>query len=1114
MVVTRDPVLRRQQQDGACTIPHFSKDGTALSAAERTATAERRGLCGSCGVKTHKMMFPLRKVALTNDNVYNGHCIRCYYSHTPANINTAINRGTNEEDKVPWEVYMAWQQQNPHLAIHHRNASSLGGKLSRSSVTYSSSTNHTNCNTEAAGRTRNGSASPRSSVSRHKRELSYPLVMLDHSDTSVTSRTSATRALNSSTTSMPVCGSSTTANSTSKTHRRYHSLGTTTNAATTNNNLPHRKSNTAVPATSYAPTTRAEPNHRSTRHSRVHSNGSTSDCNSITTRSVEFSNQAVMSSPQEELSLSRSEHSMLQNTHDSHPEASSNQIFDMSVTSIGMSSVTELAPEELPEAQEQLLLEEKDATCSATECQTVVAKGGCGSVGPGTWVVTLAPDCIHQWLHDDQFHDKLDNDDPQIQIGMEHQDTIIEATVTAMKVSKCNSNVQRNGCFVLHFLSAANANQTTSLTHHREDNIIETLVSTMKCNLDDSNVAKNASMTLYHMLQHEQSNICSGDTMKTAVVDVLISCLERGGDSQGEETTQAICMALYQVLSCDKSNVTLGVIEAKRAKLMAALHLIMRHHALDQDLQQYTCGIAKVILANETIAADLHIEKHLIDSICLTADRYRDNPRVLREAFGGLFFATFSCNDIGTAVIASVLDGMELHQHISIQKYACGILRNLSVRPDHVNAIVESNGIQTIVQAMTDHLSDAELQCLACRALKHLAINEQNELGIQQHGGIGAIFEAIQRYSSDAKLQSEAYGALSNLSLRQDSRAILLGHKSLPACLQSAMKKYPRDANVQQKLTSVVLNLSVSSSFARSFDKLGGIALIVAAITNHSDDIKIQQNGVGSLRNLGKAGMCHSDSFASSRAFHAIVNSMKTFSSNLKMQIYAIGCLKNAASQKENSILVYQAAGIPAILSAMRKHPYDAGVQQEGCFALMHLSRVKDIGVGIALNGGTSCSIAAMQQYADSSALQNAACGLLWNLSTTKSSQKLISAEKGVEAIIKAMMNHTGAVDVNQKACLTLCNLASHDDCCWAIEHGCGIEAALAAMRNNASDLHLQKYACKFLATMLRREGTVDVIATNGGLPVVKAALEAHGDNADLKKYATKILEKTQRKLR
>lgn len=66
-------------------IPYFGKNGTALSQEERASIARRRGLCLKCGTRTHVVKI-MSRTPLTNDDVYQGICIKCNNNSVPASV--------------------------------------------------------------------------------------------------------------------------------------------------------------------------------------------------------------------------------------------------------------------------------------------------------------------------------------------------------------------------------------------------------------------------------------------------------------------------------------------------------------------------------------------------------------------------------------------------------------------------------------------------------------------------------------------------------------------------------------------------------------------------------------------------------------------------------------------------------------------------------------------------------------------------------------------------------------------------------------------------------------------------------------------------------------------
>ncbi|KAL3926717.1 MAG: hypothetical protein SGARI_005516, partial [Bacillariaceae sp.] len=81
--------------DNGSGIPMFSKNGTALSNAERQKIADKRGVCLNCGVKLCDVKM-FKRTPLTNDDVYQGICIKC-------------NGGSSS---VPSNILQEWQSRN------------------------------------------------------------------------------------------------------------------------------------------------------------------------------------------------------------------------------------------------------------------------------------------------------------------------------------------------------------------------------------------------------------------------------------------------------------------------------------------------------------------------------------------------------------------------------------------------------------------------------------------------------------------------------------------------------------------------------------------------------------------------------------------------------------------------------------------------------------------------------------------------------------------------------------------------------------------------------------------------------------------------------------------
>ena len=72
-------------------IPSHDRNGRLYTEDQHKQIADRRGLCLRCGITTHEKTRILGRKALSNENVFEGTCIRC------------------NPRKVPQHIYDAWE---------------------------------------------------------------------------------------------------------------------------------------------------------------------------------------------------------------------------------------------------------------------------------------------------------------------------------------------------------------------------------------------------------------------------------------------------------------------------------------------------------------------------------------------------------------------------------------------------------------------------------------------------------------------------------------------------------------------------------------------------------------------------------------------------------------------------------------------------------------------------------------------------------------------------------------------------------------------------------------------------------------------------------------------
>ncbi|CAB9505913.1 expressed unknown protein [Seminavis robusta] len=1094
----------------------FSEDGTVVTEADREALAARKGKCSSCDIPTHKVAFPLRKVPLTNDHVYQGQCIRC--SHLTNN-----NNNSPQQTHIPEHVRTTWEQKYPHLVIAsssrqrgHNRKPSHGTSIRQASLTSSQNSQR---------RSEKSSLSP---MTRSRHHVQLPTNLLDDSEHASGPTSSRSMPLRNSATN-PAC-----VVVVDQGHRRCHSQGNPHIATS-----PHKKCAATTPMHHHRKPSRGNPipplplntsHHQTLRQPTSHPQDWDVACNEDAFLDALLLSAITVEAEEDGV------HPLLRDSstpgcHETHHHDVSHA---MSSGNNNNNRVHVLEDTPVVNGMPVVLANNNNGMVVTNGVPITGEQSKCCNCGHGhssSASILLTRENIHHWLHQAQLPE-----DFRLQIvDNKNNNNLIEAITMEMKVSKCNKTVQRNGCRILYQYCTSTASDNwvngDEETTKGICSMASALISAINCNVEDPVVVEHASLTLDQLMpafmacsQQHNSNYDRVQRAIRLATEALVAALER---QQGNlPAQQAITKTLYWynfMTEKESTTVVQNVMIAKQAKLLPTLQACMQEHVHDELLQQYACGILNLLLVQQqqqqqqekasqdaAESSSNHEYNPVVALLCLIMDRHRKIVCVQQEAMACLYSATVNNSLVEAVEISAVVEAMKAHpKDKSVQSFGCGVIRNVSVRKTNVSVIEQCGGIDVIARAMDAHPGEMMLQCSGCRALKHLAVDDSMELLIQQKGGIGTIIQSLQGFPLEAELQREGYAALAHLSHRKDSKSILVRHPGLATMLVAAMKQHRQDGNVQQKVCSVLLNLSLSETFTNAFDQLGGITLVAAAMTNHAEDVKLQQYAIGSLQNFCRKGNC-SATLRASGAIEAAIHSMSAYGGNLKIQMHALGFIKNASTHKETAIQIAQAGGVRSIREVTEKHTYNAALHLEACLAMVNMSRAKEVGATIVENGGVSIAICAMRQHVDSAAAQYAGCGLLWSLSaTTSTSHDVIASQGGVRSILQAMKKHPKAADVQQKACLALYNLTPHEGCRKGIEeNGRGVILAVTAMREHGSDLPIQRYACKFLALMVRGgKHNVDILTANGGVPVVNAALESFRSNDDVQKYGTRIVE-------
>ena len=198
------------------------------------------------------------------------------------------------------------------------------------------------------------------------------------------------------------------------------------------------------------------------------------------------------------------------------------------------------------------------------------------------------------------------------------------------------------------------------------------------------------------------------------------------------------------------------------------------------------------------------------------------------------------------------------------------------------------------------------------------------------------------------------------------------------------------------------------------------------------------------------------------------------------------------------------------VLAEMRRHPADAGVQEQGCGALWSFNVNADNKVKIAAAGGVADVLAAMRAHRSHAGVQVQGCGALWSLAGNNADNKVkIAAAGGIADVLAAMRAHRSHAEVQDLCCGALLSLAGNNaDNKVKIAVAGGIADVLAAMRAHRSHAGVQEQGCGALFNLALHTDNQVKIAAAGGIADVLAAMRAHKGTSRVEDFACRTLHK------
>jgi hypothetical protein len=406
----------------------------------------------------------------------------------------------------------------------------------------------------------------------------------------------------------------------------------------------------------------------------------------------------------------------------------------------------------------------------------------------------------------------------------------------------------------------------------------------------------------------------------------------------------------------------------------------------DYDLLSMAAG-ALAAITSCMLHNPVHISSEDVDeiiSVPYTAlDFESDRTELYVRILDSVYNLSFVCDAvlIQCGVIVVVIDTMaEFELCLEIQQFGCAILAVLASTENlQVNlSIVQTDGIDMIVNALALFSDDGVVQNQACKALSHLSIDEESRMLIASLGGLMLLGNTMRANLDKLDLLEGALSAI--LSLSADADVELLTESNIVAIVVAAMRQHRAVSQIQEFGMGVLQNISMRCFESKqAIAEAGGIIAVTDCIKEFMGSPTVLERAFTTLWSLAVLDQ-NQGLIAEADGINLVVNGMMTAISYESVQKQGCGCLCTLSSDSRNKGLIQNVGGVDSIVFAMWAHYAAEEIQVEACRALSSLAvDAQTNEVMIASDGEVNAIISAMRRFPVSERLQEHACVALRN---------------------------------------------------------------------------------------------------------------------------------------
>ncbi|KAL7575979.1 hypothetical protein ACA910_000768 [Epithemia clementina (nom. ined.)] len=290
-------------------------------------------------------------------------------------------------------------------------------------------------------------------------------------------------------------------------------------------------------------------------------------------------------------------------------------------------------------------------------------------------------------------------------------------------------------------------------------------------------------------------------------------------------------------------------------------------------------------------------------------------------------------------VIILVIDIMGAYRMDgTVQEKGCLVLAQLasSENIQITLSIVETDGVQMLLEALASFPLSKGVQSEASRALAHLSTDDETRMLVSAMGGINLLVASITSFSDDLVLLERSYSALLNLT--SDVHEQFLDFPAIVRAIVTTMAMYPNSTSLRENGLGILQNVCMKGARAKeTIAAEGGITTVTNAMENFITTPTVLERSFSTLWSLAVLP-ANQSRIAEANGINMVVAGMFASIEYERVQQQGCGCMFTLALDPKNRRAFRDVGGVDAVTLSSKAHFGSIGVQLEVCRCLSGLS--------------------------------------------------------------------------------------------------------------------------------------------------------------------------------